>query len=288
MEKDLRIKRFFDSRLRAINQELKACISSFFAPGVLREAAHYTLFPGGKRIRPLLAMVIGEGFRAPKKDLLAFACALELIHNYTLIHDDLPAMDNDDFRRGKPTVHKKFSEALAILLGDAFLTHAFELLAGLKQRKPAVLAAQASGAKGVILGQVLDLNLDKKFKKNSQNLRHINRLKTARLFEASIVGAALLSPRRNKKIIRQFADFSKQYGECFQMADDLADADEEVGKGATTLTTAKKEGEMRKVLEKNSADLENKVLKLPLKKFYKSALIKIIAALNPDPHGLSD
>ncbi|MEK6544216.1 MAG: polyprenyl synthetase family protein, partial [Elusimicrobiota bacterium] len=210
---------------------------ALFPPGALRDAAHYALFPGGKRLRPRLALIFGEAFGVPMPRLLDFACAVEMIHNYTLVHDDLPAMDNDDLRRGRPTVHKKFEESTAILLGDALLTQAFELLALAGNAKAMACVARCAGAKGVVWGQVLDLGPKKRSGgKNDKEFKTIYELKTAKLFEAAILGAVLLARKPPSPVqVKNLQNFSKYFGLAFQIADDLADAKESHGKDIPTL-----------------------------------------------------
>ncbi|MEK7288006.1 MAG: polyprenyl synthetase family protein [Elusimicrobiota bacterium] len=270
----------FESQKKLVDLALKKHLCQFFAPGLLRTAAVYALFPGGKRIRPLLALIVADGVNASPQEALTFACALEILHNYTLIHDDLPAMDNDDFRRGKPTVHRKFGEACAILLGDAFLTHSFELLGLLNRPELIRLVAQSAGGQGIILGQTLDLNLDKRTKKNVSTLDHINELKTARLFEATIVGAALLAPQPlHIPAIRQFQKFAQFFGLCFQMADDLADASQESQKGVGTLSSLQSRQNLVQALDASGKRLEIQTALLPLKNSSRRSLTKLVQFL---------
>ncbi|MBI4370309.1 MAG: polyprenyl synthetase family protein [Elusimicrobia bacterium] len=210
-------------RLR-LDRELKKIVGGKFAPGMLREAVSYALFPGGKRLRPILALIFGEGIEAPQNPLLAYACALEMIHNYTLIHDDLPAMDDDDWRRGRLSVHKKFGEAMGILAGDALLTQSFEVAAQSGSVEAVSFLARMSGAKGVIEGQTLDLGLDGNIRGDHDFLR-LYELKTSRLFEAAIAGPALLLHRKLSVYDwRRLVSFGRLWGRCFQLADDLDDA----------------------------------------------------------------
>jgi geranylgeranyl pyrophosphate synthase len=162
---------------------------------------------------------------------LDFACAIEFIHNYTLIHDDLPAMDDDAWRRGKPSVHKKFGEACAILAGDAMLTAAFEILARSPNPEAVVLAAQAAGARGVVQGQAMDLGLGLHGKtRGARFLRAMNSLKTGRIFEAAVCGAALLGrPKPSFAARAALRRWSREFGLCFQILDDLKDAKGENG-----------------------------------------------------------
>lgn len=196
-------------------------------PSTLCEAMRYSLFPGGKRIRPILAIESCKACGGKANDVLAAACAVELVHTYSLIHDDLPCMDDDDYRRGKPACHKAFGESTVILAGDAFLTLAFNVISGSASAKTglAILLelSEASGAKGMLGGQVLDLELKEK-KRSPALANRVNRLKTSRLFEASAkIGAiAALSSEKEE---RALAVFGADLGIVFQCIDDIMDND---------------------------------------------------------------
>jgi geranylgeranyl diphosphate synthase type II len=197
----------------------------------LREAARYSLLQeGGKRFRPVLAMLTAEALDVPAARILPFAAAVECVHTYSLIHDDLPAMDNDDFRRGQPTSHKKFGEATAILAGDALLTEAFEIIATSYSEEPALglravsELARASGLSGMVGGQAVDMGA-KKESITLQDLRTMHSLKTGALIRASAVGAALLSRASNQQV-QQITNYSENLGLAFQVADDILDYDQ--------------------------------------------------------------
>jgi len=191
-------------------------------PQILHKAMRYSVFPGGKRIRPIIVLEACKTCGGKNHDALAAACAVELIHTYSLIHDDLPSMDDDDFRRGKPSCHKKFGEANAILAGDALLTLAFNILADDLAPKIAVRAirelSEAAGTHGMVGGQVLDIA---KYK----NIAIINRLKTAKLFEAAAKIGAICAGASEKKI-KAMAGYGANIGMAFQLADDLTDKKE--------------------------------------------------------------
>src|SRR5688500_2208760 len=157
---------------RALDRHLKGLPGQAHS---IWKAVRYGLFPGGKRIRPILTVAAGEVFGGKLKDLLPFACAVEMIHTYSLIHDDLPAMDDDDLRRGQPTCHRTFGEAGAILAGDALLTGAFQVLAeGYPPRTAAVSClelAKGAGAVGMVGGQVLDLQAEGKIGRQESEVR---------------------------------------------------------------------------------------------------------------------
>ncbi len=209
-------------------------------PPALHEAMRYSLFAGGKRVRPILALAAAESLGAKTNELLPVAAALELIHTYSLIHDDLPAMDNDDFRRGRPTCHRVYGEALAILAGDGLLNMAFEVLSDPRRLKgiPAQRLltitkeiAAASGVFGMIGGQVVDIQSEGK-EIDFPTLEYIHTHKTGALIRSSVRVGALYA----KAGKRQFAALTR-YGEliglAFQIADDLLDItgkQEETGK----------------------------------------------------------
>jgi geranylgeranyl diphosphate synthase type II len=170
-------------------------------PATIHRAVRYSLFAGGKRIRPILVLASGEAVGGPRQDLMPLACAVEMIHTYSLIHDDLPAMDNDDLRRGKPTSHKVFGEAIAILAGDALLTRAFHLMTEntsdmdethLRRRVAATaILGEACGTSGLIGGQVQDLEAEGK-SIDATTLERLHRGKTGALLSACVRGGAVL------------------------------------------------------------------------------------------------
>jgi geranylgeranyl diphosphate synthase type II len=206
------------------------------------KAMRYSLFAGGKRIRPILALAAAEALHAETEDLLPVACALECIHTYSLIHDDLPAMDNDDLRRGKPTNHVVFGEAAAILAGDGLLSFAFELLTHPATRHaidPAAqlrmtnLIAHAVGPTGMVGGQSLDLAAEGKAITVDQ-LRLIHGCKTGALITASVQAGAIFG-KADEKQFAALSRYGTQIGLAFQIVDDLLDVEgttEDLGKTA--------------------------------------------------------
>jgi len=204
----------------------------------LKEAMLYSLTAGGKRLRPVLALATGEIFGTRPGEVMAFACAIEMIHTYSLIHDDLPAMDNDDYRRGKPTNHKMFGEAMAILAGDALLNLAYETmlmdaLAGSSMSKLRAMEAVAryAGARGMIGGQVIDLQGEGR-KVDSQELAAMHRLKTGALIKAPVEAAAIISGAGEEQL-SALSDYAANLGLAFQIKDDILDVEgsmEEMGK----------------------------------------------------------
>ncbi|HWP83657.1 MAG TPA: farnesyl diphosphate synthase [Terriglobia bacterium] len=233
-------------RLEQHRQRIDRCLDRLVPaetvpPPSIHRAMRYSLFAGGKRLRPILCLETAHLLAdQPHPDLEAIASTLELIHTYSLIHDDLPALDNDDFRRGKPTCHKVFGEALAILAGDALLTLAFRVLATLPQSPSevkAALAAELSGAAGtvdgMIGGQVADLEAGLE-RSSPEKLEYIHRSKTAALFRASVVMGAIAG-RAEPAALDRLAQFGHRAGLAFQIADDILDVEsstETLGKTA--------------------------------------------------------
>jgi geranylgeranyl diphosphate synthase type II len=197
------------------------------------EAMKYSLNAGGKRIRPILALATCEIFGGKIEEVLPYACAIEMIHTYSLIHDDLPAMDNDDYRRGKLTNHKVFGEAVAILAGDALLNYAFEIILQemitksdgtislLNKAKAANILASASGATGMIGGQIIDLQSEGK-KIPQELLEYMHRCKTGALIKAPILGCAALFDA-NCEDVEALSSFAEKLGLAFQIKDDILD-----------------------------------------------------------------
>lgn len=194
----------------------------------LAEAMHYSLLLGGKRIRPILTLTTAHCVGVTVHSALDAAIAAEMIHAYSLIHDDLPAMDNDDLRRGQPTCHKAFDEATAILAGDALQALAFEVLAGAPyapQQKLDMIAllARASGARGMVLGQAIDLESEGK-QVDLAHLQAMHGYKTGALIQASVqLGALCMTPRPSAETLFQLERFAQAIGLAFQIQDDILD-----------------------------------------------------------------
>ena len=214
--------------------------------GLLRQAMSYSLFGGGKRIRPMLAYAACEALGGNLKQADPAACAVELIHAYSLVHDDLPAMDDDDLRRGKPTCHKAFDEAAAILAGDALQALAFEVLAqcaclpeadvpaDIRLQQISTLA-EASGRHGMVGGQALDLAAVGQPLTLSE-LENMHRCKTGALIRASIQLGALASGCSDREKLKQLDDYAKAIGLAFQIQDDIIDV------SSDTETLGKRQG----------------------------------------------
>jgi len=199
-------------------------------PASIHKAMRYSVQAGGKRVRPILCLESARIFSEDVAPVLPVACALEFIHTYSLIHDDLPALDNDDLRRGKPTCHKKFNEATAILAGDALLTLAFETLANAPvdpERRVAILshvAASAGTVNGMVGGQVADIEAEGR-SIQPEELEYIHRSKTAALIRASVVAGAM-SGGGEEKDVERLRRFGETIGWAFQVVDDILDVEE--------------------------------------------------------------
>ena len=199
-------------------------------PPSIHRAMRYSVFAGGKRIRPILCLETARIFDADVSPAFFPACAIEFIHTYSLIHDDLPALDNDDLRRGKPTCHKQFGEAIAILAGDALLTLAFETIAASPapaDRRSAIITEIATAAgtiNGMVGGQVADLEAEGKHV-GPETLEYIHRSKTAALIRASIASGALSAGAPADDVAR-LRRFGETIGWAFQVTDDILDVEE--------------------------------------------------------------
>jgi geranylgeranyl diphosphate synthase type II len=203
-------------------------------PATIHRAVRYSLFAGGKRIRPLLVLAAGEAVGGVYDELLPLACATEMIHTYSLVHDDLPAMDDDDLRRGKPTSHKVFGEAIAILAGDALLTRAFHLMAEVptgwdearvrRRLRAAAVLGEACGMTGLIGGQVMDLESEGRTI-DAGALERLHRAKTGALLSACVRGGAILGGA-DEPDLRHLTRYASAIGLAFQVVDDVLDATE--------------------------------------------------------------
>lgn len=220
---------YLKTRQALVNRALGRCLPASGAfPGQIHEAMRYSVLGEGKRVRPILALAACEAVGGLAIAALPTACALELIHAYSLVHDDLPAMDNDDFRRGKPSCHKQFGEALGILTGDALLTYSFELLTrgnhgGKVHLRVVQEIAKAIGTAGMIGGQVADLDLVHG-KLPPKMVELVNRKKTGALIGASVRVGALLGGA-SPSAYRRLSSYGSRVGLVFQLVDDLLDRD---------------------------------------------------------------
>ena len=241
-------------------------------PSSIHRAMRYSVFAGGKRLRPILCIEAARMFGNDVAGAIDAGCGVEFIHTYSLIHDDLPALDNDDLRRGKPTSHKVFGEAIAILAGDALLTLAFQTLANAPiepARRVRIIAEISAGAgtvNGMVGGQVADLEAERK-PVDSAGLEYIHRSKTAALIRSSIVAGAIAGGARDEDVER-LQRFGENIGWAFQVVDDILDVEES---SASLGKTAGKDQAQQKAtypalygLEESraiAADLEAKALK---------------------------
>ncbi len=225
----MNLKAYLKQRQTLVNRALKGVLPPpASVPGRIHEAMRYSVLGEGKRIRPILVLAACEAAGGKVPDALHAACALELIHAYSLVHDDLPAMDDDDFRRGKPSCHKKFGEALGILTGDALLTYAFDLLTRANHDPSIHLqvireVTGAIGTKGMVGGQVADIMIPKN-QLDSRAMEFINTRKTGALLSGSVRVGALLG-RAKPAAYRALCRYGDRVGLVFQLVDDLLDED---------------------------------------------------------------
>ncbi|WP_342503670.1 polyprenyl synthetase family protein [Lysinibacillus sp. FSL L8-0126] len=232
------LKYFIESNIPQIEETMYALVEKIDAPADLKESMLYSLKAGGKRIRPLFVLAVLELYRKNLQDGLIVGSVIEIIHTYSLIHDDLPSMDNDDFRRGKPTNHKVFGEALATLAGDALNTLAFGILARMevsaeKRIELVQLLSVAAGAEGMVGGQVLDMEGEQR-QLNLAELEQVHVNKTGALLRFSIEAGAVLSDvsAQDRATLKEYAH---HIGLAFQIQDDILDIEgttEELGKTA--------------------------------------------------------
>ena len=217
----------YDLYLKAFNDYAAGYFSKLkTTPALLKESMEYSFSSGGKRIRPVLTLAVADALGVNREEVLPFALATEMIHTYSLIHDDLPAMDNDDYRRGKLSSHKKFGEGHAILAGDALLNTAYLLcfnmcFKGEKYVRAAHILCEYAGIDGMLAGQSADLlNAEKDAPADEKTLRFIDEHKTGKLMLASILTACVLADNKNYFELEQFG---KYLGTLFQITDDILD-----------------------------------------------------------------
>ncbi|HTV58239.1 MAG TPA: farnesyl diphosphate synthase [Verrucomicrobiae bacterium] len=231
---------FFEKDIAQVDRELERRLpGEQTPPASIHQAMRYSVFAGGKRLRPILCYESARMFGENPAGALAVGCAIEFIHTYSLIHDDLPALDNDDLRRGKPTNHKQFGEAIAILAGDALLTLAFQTLAdadleaGRRVRVMQEVSRAAGTVSGMVGGQVADIEAERK-PIDAEALEYIHRSKTAALIRGAIVAGAIAGGGKDEDVTR-LGRFGEQIGWAFQVVDDILDvsqSSEALGKTA--------------------------------------------------------
>jgi geranylgeranyl diphosphate synthase type II len=229
------LKAYLEERRGLVNRTLEAYLPGVRGPAFrVVQAMHYSLFAGGKRLRPILCLAAAEAVGGDAGEVLPVACALEMIHTYSLIHDDLPAMDDDDLRRGQPTCHKKFDEATAILAGDGLLTLAFQIMADaashFESREADLLAviqliAGAAGYPGMVGGQMLDLQAEGR-KVTLKELETIHRMKTGALLTAAVRSGAMMAGGTRAEVT-VLTGYGEKFGLAFQVTDDLLDVEGE-------------------------------------------------------------
>ncbi|MDH4232941.1 MAG: polyprenyl synthetase family protein [Nitrospirota bacterium] len=236
----MNLKEYIKDKREAVDSFFHSYFGKPGKPSVLQEAMLYSLFAGGKRIRPVLALASYEACGGNPADIVPYASTLELIHTYSLIHDDLPSMDNDDLRRGKPTSHKIYGEAIAILAGDALLTEAFRILSdpslsGRVQEANLLRAlrevAVASGLNGMVAGQAQDI-LSENAEPDHETLEFIHMRKTASLIRASVMMGPILFGS-GMDVLDALSEYGRNIGLAFQVVDDILDIEgntEEIGK----------------------------------------------------------
>ncbi len=244
----MELKAYMAARQKEVDRALSRYLpAEKTKPATIHRAMRYSLFAGGKRLRPILCLAAAEACGGKIADALPLACALECIHTYSLVHDDLPSMDNDDFRRGRPTCHKVFGDGIAVLAGDALLTVAFEILAqatGSKRYDVRALLgelSEAAGSRKLIAGQVADLEGEGR-KITRAQLRYIHENKTAALIATSVrLGA--MSANASALQLAAMTDFGRSLGLAFQVIDDILDVtqtSEKLGKSAGKDVAAQK------------------------------------------------
>ena len=227
------LEQYLADRAQQVEQALDHALpSAETEPKIVHEAMRYSCLGGGKRLRGIMAMAACRAVGGAEKDALGYAAALEMVHAYSLVHDDLPAMDDDDYRRGKPTNHKVYGEGMAVLVGDALLTQAMEQMAKLPELYPVTLPnahrlllalTKASGTRGMIGGQVMDLIWEGK-SIEPDVLETIHKKKTGALFEVSLVGGAVIGGAKNDEIA-SLTRYAENFGLAFQITDDILDVE---------------------------------------------------------------
>jgi geranylgeranyl diphosphate synthase, type II len=242
------LRHYLASRQKKIDRALDRYLpKQNVKPATIHKAMRYSLFAGGKRLRPILCLAAAEACGGRVENALPLACAMECIHTYSLVHDDLPSMDNDDFRRGRPTCHKIFGDGIAVLAGDALLTIAFEIVSRAKFSRRYDMStllrevAVAAGSRKLIAGQVADLEAEGK-RATREDLRYIHENKTAAILTASVCLGAM-SANATSKELAAMTKFGRALGLAFQVIDDILDVtqtSEKLGKSAGKDITAKK------------------------------------------------
>ena len=227
-------KDYLDKRKEIVDRALREYLPPGETKTKLRQSILYSIHPGGKRLRPILCLAASELICGSHKNALPAACAIEMIHTYSIIHDDLPSMDDDDTRRGKPANHRVFGEAVATLAGDALLTDAFNLITekllgeGVSSElilRVISIISEASGSKGMVLGQTLDLEMDGSEQPSVDEILNAYIMKTAKMITASVLSGAVLAGAEDEELLN-LKSYSERIGVAFQIKDDLLDVKE--------------------------------------------------------------
>lgn len=279
-----------------VEEKLVSYANELQCPDVLREAMAYSLEAGGKRLRPLLLFATLQAFGKERNLGVGAACALEMIHTYSLIHDDLPCMDDDDLRRGKPTNHKVFGEAMAVLAGDGLLTYAFQVIMAYEKKKSLLKKvrlvlelAKAAGPEGMVGGQVADMEAEGK-RLTIDELEYIHKHKTGKLLEYAVLAGAILSDATEEQEEKLLV-FAKNIGLAFQIRDDILDVEgneEEIGKPIgsdvsnekSTYTTLFTVDRAKAILEETIAKAKDAISSLQLQDEYLLFICDVIAKRN--------
>lgn len=280
-----------------VEEKLVSYANELQCPNVLREAMAYSLEAGGKRLRPLLLFATLQAFGKERNLGVGAACALEMIHTYSLVHDDLPCMDDDDLRRGKPTNHKVFGEAMAVLAGDGLLTYAFQVIMAYEQKEISaekkvrlvLELAKAAGPEGMVGGQVADMEAEGK-QLTIDELEYIHKHKTGKLLEFAVLAGSILSNATEEQE-EKLLEFAKYIGLAFQIRDDILDVEgteEEIGKPIgsdvsnekSTYTTLFTVDRAKDILEETIAKAKDAISSLQLQDEYLLSICDLIAKRN--------
>ena len=280
-----------------VEEKLVSYANGLQCPNVLREAMAYSLEAGGKRLRPLLLFATLQAFGKERNLGVGAACALEMIHTYSLVHDDLPCMDDDDLRRGKPTNHKVFGEAMAVLAGDGLLTYAFQVIMAYEQKEISaekkvrlvLELAKAAGPEGMVGGQVADMEAEGE-QLTIDELEYIHKHKTGKLLEFAVLAGSILSNATEEQE-EKLLEFAKYIGLAFQIRDDILDVEgteEEIGKPIgsdvsnekSTYTTLFTVDRAKDILEETIAKAKDAISSLQLQDEYLLSICDLIAKRN--------
>tara|TARA_A100001015_G_scaffold171182_1_gene190230 strand:+ start:476 stop:1339 length:864 start_codon:yes stop_codon:yes gene_type:complete len=270
----MNLENYIDNQKILINKKIENYLESLNIDNeILNLGMHYSILNGGKRIRPILCLAAAECFNGNLDNAMSAALAVEFFHCSTLVHDDLPSMDNDNIRRGKPTCHIKFGEANAILLGDALLIESFRILSSNNQIKHIEELANSAGANGVIAGQVADLLFENK-KPSAKIVKYIHYNKTAILIRAALRMGALTADTE-VKYLKKLSIYGEKIGLAFQIQDDILDEVSSSDKIGKTAKSDLKKSKMtypfvygieksKKIIKKLTLDANQELEKIPL------------------------